>query len=181
MDNSFIVLPTYDINQLKKFVFKNTIDKNNLENLIRIFLVNKSYFNFSLDKIETYIFTRDNLHSIIKSIKLKYNEFDCHLQLPVLFNLFNSITFNKTLFLLLYYLNYFDYTIIKFKNQKTNYGIRTCYKVISIEKIKKYYNFEYNYFENKEYNFPYKPNMVFIKHRRFFNTSRHNHIYIDFK
>lgn len=143
------IVPTYRRDELKIF------------NIPKLELVLK---DLHIEDIETCIFTRDIL---------------CNIKDKTLYNSVASInyrfTFSNILNTLTYILNYYGYTIVKFKKYFKNVGLKNCHRIIPFHKLPD--NFK---FSSIKYNLKYDIQLKKIPIIKF-NTKRDVFIYMDFK
>lgn len=158
----------------------NVYNKETLNNFVFIKKLNKEDFNLILDmlkikSIETTIFTKDNNFKeiFIENISF-FTKTLTHSIISKVFNQ-NKISFSNTLVLLNYYLNYFDYTIIKYQKYLTNIGMKNIYQIVDLKKIKLIPNFTYSNFENETISLVQE-----IEYRILFNTTRDKKVIVDF-
>jgi hypothetical protein len=120
-------------------IFIRKITKSDLDTVLNL-------FGITINSI----FTKDISSSVKDNFINNYNTFSNTLKFTVLLSLFKGtkkmkIAFSSCLIILNYYLNYFEYTIIKYRRYLSNRGYKGMYQCVPIEQIKRLYpDFKYN-------------------------------------
>lgn len=181
MKPPFKVISTYTKESLEYYIFKDPLSKDNLKNILNCFLLNYNSFK-DIDELETIFFTYDYSMIIINNIIQFINKKDTKniLNENVVACMRNQPSFTKCIQLLNYFLNYFDYTLIRYHKLIETRGIRSVYKVVSIKTIIKEYPFKRLNFDGCYYKkINNLVNLVVVKEKVYFNTSRKQKVIID--